>query len=80
MIRYTAFAPATSIVDYRLSGGKGALKLGTAHQHFAKSGLLRVNEQPQRDEMDKVRAAKRFTVTLTFPRRRATATATTPGT
>ena len=48
VIRYTAFVPADVDVDYRLIGGQGPLQLGTAHQHFAKCGLLRVNEQAQR--------------------------------
>jgi len=67
VIRYTAFAPADVYVDYKLSGGKGPLKLGTAHQHFAKSGLLRVNEHLSDGEMDRVRAAKRFTVLMDVP-------------
>jgi hypothetical protein len=67
VIRYTAFSPADVYVDYRLSGGKGSLKLGTAHQHFAKSGLLRVNQHLSEGEMDKVRAAKRFTVKMAVP-------------
>jgi hypothetical protein len=67
VIRYTAFSPADVYVDYRLSGGKGPLKLGTAHQRFAKSGLLRVNERLSDGEMDKVRAAKRFTVLMNVP-------------
>jgi hypothetical protein len=67
VIRYTAFAPADVYVDFKLSGGKGPLKLGTAHQHFAKSGQLRVNERLSDGEMDKVRAAKRFTVLMNVP-------------
>jgi hypothetical protein len=67
VIRYTAFAPADVYVDFKLSGGRGSLKLGTAHQRFAKSGLLRVNEHLGNGEMDKVRAAKRFTVVMTIP-------------
>ena len=54
-------------VDYRLGGARGPLKLGTAHLHFAKSGLLRVNERLGEDEMDKVRAARRFTVVTNVP-------------
>jgi len=67
VIRYTAFAPADVYVDYKLSGGRGSLKLGTAHQHFAKSGLLRVNQHLSDGEMDKVRAARRFTVVMNVP-------------
>jgi hypothetical protein len=67
VIRYTAFSAADVYVDYKLSGGMGSLKLGTAHQHFAKSGLLRINEGLSDGEMDKVRAAKRFTVLMNVP-------------
>lgn len=67
VIRYTAFVPADVYVDYKLMGGKGPLKLGTAHQRFAKSGLFRLNERLSDAEMDKVRAAKRFTVLLDLP-------------
>ena len=67
VIRYTAFAPADVYVDFKLSGGKGSLKLGTAHLHFSESGLLRVNQHLGDGEMDKVRAAKRFTVQLNVP-------------
>lgn len=67
VIRYTAFAPADVYVEFKLSGGKGSLKLGTVHQRFAKSGLLRVNERLGDGAMDKVRAAKRFTVVMTIP-------------
>ena len=67
VIRYTAFAPADVYVDFKLSGAKGSLKLGTAHQRFAKSGLLRVNERLGEGAMDKVRAARRFTVVMTIP-------------
>ena len=48
VIRYTAFSPGDVYVEYRLGGARGPLKLGAAHLHFAKSGLLRVNEQPRR--------------------------------
>ena len=67
VIRYTAFDPGDVFVDYRLSGGKGGLKLGTAHQHFEKRGLLRVNQRLSEAEMNKVRAAKRFTIVMTIP-------------
>jgi hypothetical protein len=67
VIRYTAFAAADVYVDFKLSGGKGSLKLGTAHLRFAKSGLLRIGERLSDGAMDKVRAAKRFTVVMTIP-------------
>jgi hypothetical protein len=67
VIRYTAFSPAEVIVDYRLAGGRGALRLGSAHQRFAKKGLFRVSERLTDAEMDRVRAARRFTVSMTVP-------------
>jgi hypothetical protein len=67
VIRYTAFSPADVYVDYGLGAAKGPLKLGTAHLRFAKSGLLRVNDRLGDDEMEKVRAAKRFTVVTNVP-------------
>jgi hypothetical protein len=67
VIRYTAFSPTDVYVDYRLSGGRGPLRLGTAHQRFARSGLLRINERLSDGAMDKVRAAKRFTVLMNLP-------------
>jgi hypothetical protein len=67
VIRYTAFDPGDVYVDYRLSGARGELRLGTAHQHFEKRGLLRVNQRLDENAMRKVRAAKRFTVVMTIP-------------
>lgn len=67
VIRYTAFDPGDVYVEYRLSGAKGGLKLGTAHQHFEKRGLLRVNQRLGENAMSRVRAAKRFTVVMTIP-------------
>jgi hypothetical protein len=67
VIRYTAFTSADVYVDYKLMGGKGPLKLGAAHQRFAKSGLFRLTERLSDGEMEKVRAAKRFTVVLSLP-------------
>jgi hypothetical protein len=67
MIRYTSFAPADVFVDYRLTGGKGGLKLGSAHQRFARKGLFRATERLTEAEMDRVRAAHRFTVSISVP-------------
>ena len=67
MIRYTSFSPADVVVDYRLLGGRGSLKLGGGHQRFAKRGLLRVTEKLSDAEMEKVRAARRFTVSMAIP-------------
>ena len=67
VIRYTAFNPGDVYVDYRLSGARGGLRLGIAHQHFEKRGLLRVSQRLGENAMSKVRAAKRFTVVMTIP-------------
>lgn len=67
VIRYTAFSPADAIVEYRLAGGRGPLRLGGDRQHLAKRGLLRTSERLTDAEMDRVRAARRFTVSITFP-------------
>ena len=67
VIRYTAFDPGDVYVDYRLSGAKGGLRLGTAHQHFERRGLLRVSQRLGENAMSRVRAAKRFTVVMTIP-------------
>jgi hypothetical protein len=67
VIRYTAFSPADVVVDYRLLGGKRTLRLGGAHERFARKGLLRFNERFSDAEMEKVRAARRFTVSMAMP-------------
>jgi hypothetical protein len=67
VIRYTSFSPAEVNVDCRLIGTKGSLKLGAVHQRFAVKGLFRLSERLSDAEMDKVRAAKRFNVTMNIP-------------
>ena len=67
VIRYTTYAPADVDVGYRLSGGKGSLKLGEAREHFARRGLFHLTEKLSKAEMARVRAARRFTVELDIP-------------
>jgi hypothetical protein len=67
VIRYTSFAPADVLVGYRLAGGRGSLGLGSARAHFAKQGLYRATERLSEAQAAKVRAARRFTVTLDIP-------------
>lgn len=67
VIRYTSFAPADVVVSYRLSGGKGSLSLGEARDHFSKKGLFRITEKLSKAQGAKVRAARRFTVSLDIP-------------
>jgi hypothetical protein len=64
VIRYTSFAPADVLVGYRLAGSGGSLGLGSARAHFAKGGIYRATERLSETQAAKVRAAKRFTVTL----------------
>lgn len=64
VIRYTTFAPASVAVNFRLGGGRGAQKLGTATRRFAASGLFRVTEKLSRKKMAQVLGARRFTVTM----------------
>jgi hypothetical protein len=64
VIRYTAFSPAEVAVDHRLNGARGALRLRTVKRRFAEKGLLRLDERLSEAEMGKVRAARRFTVTM----------------
>ena len=67
VIRYTSFSPADVSVDFRLAGGKGPLNLGSARQRFARKGLFRLTEKLTDSEAEKVRAARRFTVTMEIP-------------
>jgi hypothetical protein len=64
VIRYTAFSPTDVTVGHRLSGARGRLKLRTVRRHFAERGLFRLDERLSEAEMEKVRAARRFTVTM----------------
>jgi hypothetical protein len=63
-IRYRLAAPARVTIDYRLSGGKGPLKLGRAKRHLSRIGLLVLGEKLSRQRMAKVRAAGRFLVEI----------------
>jgi hypothetical protein len=67
VIRYTSLAPAQVSVDYWMKGRKGPLSLGHAKQRFAKKGLFRLAESFSAEQMEKVRAAKGFTVTMRIP-------------
>lgn len=66
-IRYTTYAPADADVGYRLSGGRGSLKLGEAREHFARRGLFHLTAKLSKAEMARVRAARRFTVEIDIP-------------
>jgi hypothetical protein len=67
VVRYTSVAPAKVYVDFRLKSSKGSLKLGLVKRRFSKRGLFRLNESLSDARMERVRAAKRFVVTLDIP-------------
>jgi hypothetical protein len=64
MVRYAISSPADVAVSSRLGGAGGPLTLGTTTQRLAGNGVLRQTERLSRAAMEKVRAARRFTVTV----------------
>ncbi len=64
VLRYSALAPTEVTIEYRLKGGKGGLRLGTAHKHFGQRGVFRATESLNESQMARVRAAKSFDVRL----------------
>ncbi len=64
MVRYTSFAPASVTVSFGLAGPRGALRLPSVHARFARQGLFRVAERLGLPRMQRVRAARRFTVRM----------------
>jgi hypothetical protein len=64
VIRYTAFSPAEVRVGYRLSGARGGLRLRTARRRLAERGLFRLDQSLRANGIEKVRAARRFTVIM----------------
>jgi hypothetical protein len=73
VVRYAISRPADVVLSSRLGGTGGPLSLGTSTQRFAGSGVLRLTERLSRAAMEKVRAARRFTVTIEVQGCRATA-------
>lgn len=67
VIRYTSFSAADVTVEYRLNGSRGSLKLGSAKRRFAKKGVFRATARLTGPQMEKVRAARRFTVKMSIP-------------
>jgi hypothetical protein len=64
VLRYSALAPTDVTIEYRLKGGKGALRLGAAHKHFGQRGVFRATESLNESQMARVRAARSFDVRL----------------
>jgi hypothetical protein len=67
LIHYTATEPTEAMVEYRLKGGKGSLRLGEAKQHLDRAGLIRVTDNLGAGAMSKASAAKSVTVELHIP-------------
>ena len=63
-IRYTTTSPTQVSLAYGLHGGKGSLYLGDEKKRFGKRGVLRLKEDLTEAQMEKVMAAKSFTVRL----------------
>ncbi|MEX2107095.1 MAG: hypothetical protein WD810_09375 [Solirubrobacterales bacterium] len=66
-IRYTSRKAASVIVSYRLTGRKGSLSLGKERQRFAKRGLFQATAEPNESQMERVLAAKGFSVKMRIP-------------
>jgi len=66
-IRYTTTSPTAVAFDYGLHGGKGSLYLGGESKHLSRHGVLRLSKSLTETQMEKVLAAKNFTVRLRVP-------------
>ena len=66
-IRYEMSSPAAVTVDYGLHGNKGSLFLGSEKKQFGRKGVLRLSENLTEAQMEKVMAARGFTVRLRVP-------------
>ena len=67
VIHYTSYRAAKVTVDYKQSGSKGSLELGSATAKFKKKGVFRLVKRLDKSEMNKVRAAKSFEVQFHIP-------------
>lgn len=66
-VRYATTAPTAVSLDYGLHGAKGSLHFGAARKKLGKKGVLRLNRTLTEAQMDKVMAARDFTVRLRVP-------------
>jgi hypothetical protein len=67
LVRYTTTAPIAVGVEYGLHGAKGSLYLGGEKKHVGVKGKLRLTKRLSDPQMEKVLAAKNFTVRLRVP-------------
>jgi hypothetical protein len=63
-VHYTTSSPTAVAVAYGLHGSKGSLYLGSDKRLFAKRGVLRLTKSLTEAQMEKVMAAKDFSVRL----------------
>jgi len=66
-VRYTTSTPTPVAFDYGLHGSKGSLYLGGEKKRLARHGVLRLSRSLTEEQMEKVLAAKNFTVRLRVP-------------
>jgi hypothetical protein len=63
-IRYQSFAPAAVVVEARLRGSKGKLRLGADHTHLRRAGVYRKTFVLSEKKMDRALGAREFEVEL----------------
>jgi hypothetical protein len=63
-VHYRAYEPGKVGVDYKLKGGKGALKLSRKTSHFSRKGVFHDTRHLSSSQMTKVLAAHQFTVEI----------------
>jgi hypothetical protein len=63
-IRYQSFAPVAALVEARLRGSKGKLRLGADHTHLRRAGVYRKSFVLGEKKMDRALGAREFEVEL----------------
>lgn len=63
-IRYESFAPAAAVVEARLRGSKGKLRLGADHTRLRRAGVYRKSFVLSERKMDRALGAREFEVEL----------------
>jgi hypothetical protein len=63
-IHYEAFAPVAALVEARLRGSKGKLRLGADHTHLRRAGVYRKSFVLSEKKMDRALGAREFEVEL----------------
>jgi hypothetical protein len=63
-IRYESFAPAAALVEARVRGSKGKLRLGADHAHLRRAGVYRKTFVLGEKKMNRALGAREFEVEL----------------